>query len=205
MNQMLSRMTPGVTNMIRMDHTHVLTTFHQFHASATPRVKKGLADQICVSLEIHAQLEEEIFYPALRAITDTDFLQKSVPEHDQMRRLITQLRNLGPDHASFDETFYQLMNTVMHHVADEETLLLPTAERVLADQLDDLGAQMTRRRLQLVASRGGEIAGSMARSVGSGSLVMGAGALLAVSYLLSGQRRNRSAAPVYDGTSVASR
>jgi hypothetical protein len=205
MNELLSRMTPGVTNMIRMDHTHVLTTFHQFHGDASARVKKGLADNICVALEIHAQLEEEIFYPALRAITDTDFLGKSAPEHDQVRRLITQLRNLGPEHASFDETFYQLMNAVMHHVADEETLLLPTAERLLAGQLGELGAQMTRRRLQLTAARGGEIAGSLARSIGSGSLVMGAGALLAASYLLSRPRGVLYGAATTHGTTVAPR
>ena len=204
MNQLLSRMSPSVTNMIRMDHTHVITTFHQYQADTSPRVKKGLADTVCVSLEIHAQLEEEIFYPALRAISDNDFMQKSVPEHDQMRRLITQLRNLEPGHATYDETFCELMNTVMHHVADEETLLLPTAERVLADQLGELGAQMTKRRLQLAASRGGEIAGSMARSMGAGSLVMGAGALLACSYLLSrpgGSFRR----PARNGSTAASR
>jgi hypothetical protein len=195
MNQVLSRISPSITNMIRMDHTHVLTTFHQYQADTSPRVKKGLADTVCVALEIHSQLEEEIFYPALRAIADTDFLQKSIPEHDQMRRLITQLRNLEPGHASYDDTFFELMNTVMHHVADEETLLLPTAERVLADQLGELGARMTKRRLQLAASRGGEIAGSMARSMGPGSLLMGAGALLACSYLLTRPRGwNRSAA-----------
>ena len=205
MNQMLSRISPSITNMIRMDHTHVLTTFHQFQADTSPRVKKGLADTVCVALEIHSQLEEEIFYPALRAIADTDFLQKSVPEHDQMRRLITQLRNLEPGHASYDETFFELMNTVLHHVADEETLLLPTAERVLADQLGELGARMTKRRLQLVASRGGEIAGSMARSMGPGSLLMGAGNLLACSYLLTRPRGwNRSAANP-GSTTVASR
>jgi hypothetical protein len=205
MNRLLSRMTPGVTNMIRMDHTHVLTTFHQYDPNASARVKKGLVDTVCVALEIHAQLEEEIFYPALRAIADSDFMQKSVPEHDQVRRLITQLRNLEPEHASYDETFYQLMNAVMHHVADEETLLLPTAERVLADQLGDLGARMTKRRLQLTASRGGEIAGSMARSMGAGSLVMGAGALLACSYLLTRPRGVRSGTAAGRRGTVASR
>jgi hypothetical protein len=174
--------------MIRMDHTHVLTTFHQYEADASPRVKKGLVDQACVALEIHAQLEEEIFYPAMRAVADTEFVRKSVPEHDEMRRLIAQLRKLEPADAGYDESFYQLMNTVMHHVADEETLLLPAAERVLADQLGELGAQMTRRRLQLAAPRSGEIAGSMARSMGAGTVVAGAGALLAASYLFSRPR-----------------
>ncbi|HUR90883.1 MAG TPA: hemerythrin domain-containing protein [Ramlibacter sp.] len=193
MTDLLSRISPSVTNMIRMDHTHVLTTFHQYEAQAPARVKKGLADQVCVALEIHAQLEEEIFYPALRAIADTDIVRKSVPEHDEMRRLISQLRKLTPADAGFDETFYQLMNNVMHHVADEETLLLPAAERVLADQLGELGARMTKRRFQLAGPRTGEIAGSMARSVGAGAVVAGAGALLACSYLLSRPRSLRGA------------
>jgi hypothetical protein len=194
MNQLLSRLSPSVTNMIRMDHTHVITTFHQYEVDTPLRVKKGLADTVCVALEIHTQLEEEIFYPALRAIADTELLRKSVPEHDQMRRLITQLRNLEPAHATFDETFFELMNNVMHHMADEETLLLPAAERVLAERLGELGAQMTKRRLQLAAPRSGEIAGGMARSVGTGGLVMGAGALLACSYLLSRPRLRGQAA-----------
>ncbi|MES1265818.1 MAG: hemerythrin domain-containing protein [Variovorax sp.] len=194
MNQLLSRISPSVTNMIRMDHTHVLTTFHQYESDASVRVKKGLVDQVCVALEIHAQLEEEIFYPALRAVADTEFVRKSVPEHDEMRRLISQLRKREPTDAGFDETFYQLMNTVMHHVADEETLLLPAAERVLADQLGELGMRMTKRRLQLAAPRTGEIAGSMARSVGgAGAVVAGAGALLACSYLLARPRSLRGA------------
>ncbi len=188
MNQLLSRLSPSITNMIRMDHTHVLSAFHQYQVDSSHRIKRGLVDNVCVALEIHAQLEEEIFYPALRAIAETDVVQKSVPEHDQMRRLITQLRNLEPAHATYDETFFELMNTVMHHVADEETLLLPTAERVLAERLGELGAQMTKRRLQLAAPRSGEIAGSMARSMSPGSLMVGAGALLACSYLISRPR-----------------
>jgi hemerythrin superfamily protein len=193
MNDLLSRLSPSITNMIRMDHTHVLTTFHQYEPGASARAKKGIADQVCVALEIHAQLEEEIFYPALRAVADTDAVRKSVPEHDEMRRLIAQLRKLEPADAAFDETFYQLINNVMHHVADEETLLLPTAERVLADQLGELGARMTKRRLQLAAPRTGEIAGSMARSMGAGAAVAGAGALLACSYLLTRPRSLRGA------------
>ena len=76
--------------------------------------------------------------------------------------------------------------------------MLPTAERVLADQRGELGAQMTKRRLQLAAPRSGEIAGSMARSISPGSLVVGAGALLACSYLLGrprGMRRGITKSP----------
>ena len=204
MNPIFSRLSPSITNMIRMDHTHVLATFHQYQNDSSPRIKKGLADTVCVALEIHTQLEEEIFYPAMRQIAETDFLQKSIPEHDQMRRLIAQLRNLEPGHPSYDETFFELMNAVMHHVADEETLLLPTAERVLADQLGELGAKMTKRRLQLAAPRTGEIAGSMVRSAGPRSLMLGAGALLACSYLIGRPRGWRGHAAERDA-SVAQR
>jgi hypothetical protein len=204
MNPIFSRLSPSITNMIRMDHTHVLTTFHQYQTDASPRIKKGLADTVCVALEIHTQLEEEIFYPAMRQIADTEFLQKSVPEHDQIRRLITQLRNLEPGHPSYDETFFELMNAVMHHLADEETLLLPTAERVLADRLGELGAEMTKRRLQLAAPRTGEIASSMARSVGPRSLMLGAGALLACSYLIGRPHALRGKTAQH-GASVAQR
>ena len=199
MNTLLNRMSPSVTNMIRMDHAHVMTIFHQYEAAATPRVKKGLVGQVCVALEIHAQLEEEIFYPALRAIADTDFVRKSVPEHDELRRLINQLRKSEPTDAGYDETFFQLMNNVLHHVADEETLLLPAAERVLADQLGELGARMTKRRLQLAAPRTGELAGSMARSVSASAVVAGAGALLACSYLLARPRGFRGATARHTG------
>jgi hemerythrin superfamily protein len=185
MNQFLNRLSPSITNMIRMDHTHVLSSFHQFEADSPARVKKGLADTICVALEIHAQLEEEIFYPEMRRIAETEFIDKSVPEHDEMRALITTLRALQPGDKDFDSTLFKLMNVVIHHVADEETLLLPTAERVLGDRLGELGAKMTKRRMQLTAPRTGEIAGSMAKSMSAGSLIVGATALLAGGYLLT--------------------
>jgi hemerythrin superfamily protein len=185
MNQFLNRLSPSITNMIRMDHTHVLSSFHQFEADSPARVKKDLADTICVALEIHAQLEEEIFYPEMRRIAETEFIDKSVPEHDEMRALITTLRALQPGDKDFDSTLFKLMNVVIHHVADEETLLLPTAERVLGDRLGELGAKMTKRRMQLTAPRTGEIAGSMAKSMSAGSLIVGATALLAGGYLLT--------------------
>ncbi|HXD42886.1 MAG TPA: hemerythrin domain-containing protein [Ramlibacter sp.] len=195
MNQLLSRLSTTATHMIRTDHAHVMGTFHDYDVEAPPRVKRALADRVCMALEIHAQLEEEIFYPAMRAIADTEFVGKSVPEHQQMRELIAQLRGLEPTDSTFDSTFFKLMNVVMHHVADEETLLLPTAERVLADRLADLGAQMTKRRMELALPRTGQRVGAAARSMRPGTLIMGATALLACSYLLARPRGRRLSLP----------
>jgi hypothetical protein len=88
MASMFTRLSPSITTMIRMDHTHVLAAFHQYQQDTPARVKKGLADNICLALEVHAQLEEEIFYPALREVSPDAVLDKAKPEHDQMREHI---------------------------------------------------------------------------------------------------------------------
>ena len=185
---LMSQLSPSVTNQIRLDHTHVLSAFHQYEVGSPPRLKKGLADQVCLALEIHTQLEEEIFYPALRIVADTEILRKSTPEHDEMRGLISRLRNMPVGDPAFDDTFFALMRHVMHHVADEETQLLPAAERLLPNQLGELGAQMTRRRLELAGPRTPELASSMARSLSAGSIVAAGSALLAGAQLLTRHR-----------------
>jgi hemerythrin superfamily protein len=189
----MSRVSPTITNMIRMDHTHVVAAFHQYQVDTPPRVKKGLADNICLALEVHAQLEEEIFYPALRELAPDETLDKAKPEHNEMRTLIARLRALQPQDPGFDQTVFDLMRVVLHHVADEETQLLPKAERLLGDQLSEMGARMTRRRLQLVGPRSGEIAGSMARSMSSGTLLAAAGALAAAGGLLLARKTQNPA------------
>jgi hemerythrin superfamily protein len=156
----LSKLSPSITDMIRFDHSHVLVTFHQYTPTTKPNVKKALAETICDALEIHATLEEELFYPVLRQlIGDDQVIQKSVPEHNEMRRIITQLRATKASDLRHDQLLNELMRDVMHHVADEETALLPEAERMLGkDRLAELGAQMSRRRLELVKPKAGKIA-----------------------------------------------
>ncbi len=150
----MSSCSPSITTMIRMDHTHVMAAFHRYHADSPWWRKRAIVELACTALEIHAQLEEEIFYPALgEAIPGDDTLEKSKPEHDKMREDIAKLRAMGPDDASYDARFMQLMREVIHHVADEETVLLPTAERALASRLSELGQQMTKRRMQLVGQK----------------------------------------------------
>jgi iron-sulfur cluster repair protein YtfE (RIC family) len=185
MPSIAGKLSPTATNMIRMDHTHVMATFHQYEIDSSPRTKQGLVNTICLALEIHAQLEEEIFYPALRAMDSSNpAIQKSVPEHNEMKRLIAKLRGMRPTEAGYDDTLFELIRDVMHHVADEETILLPEAERLMGDRLGDLGAQMLKRRLELAAPRGGEIATNMLRGMPKSTMMLAAGALMAGTYLM---------------------
>ena len=193
MNALLEKVSPSATGLIRMDHAHVLASFHQFTPGSSPRVKQGLVNTVCLALEVHAQLEEEIFYPAMRGISESEFLHEAVPEHDEMRRLITQLRTLEPSDPRYDETFMTLMRDVMHHVAEEETTLLPEAERLLAPRLSELGARMMQRRLQLMAPRTGAIASNMLRAMPATSIALAAG-LLAGGVLLGNRWLGRGRA-----------
>lgn len=178
-NPLANALTPDATKMIRMDHTHVLATYHQYKPASRPHVKQGLVNTTCLALEIHAQLEEEIFYPAVRAVSDNPVLQKSVPEHDEMRRLISLLRGMNPQDVRYDDTYHELMRHVIHHVADEESVVLPEAERLLGGQLGDLGQKMMKRRLQLMAPRGGDMARNLVRAMPGSSIAMVAGAVAA--------------------------
>lgn len=180
----LNKLSPSITDMIRFDHSHVLVTFHQYTATTREKVKKALAETICDALEIHVVLEEEIFYPVMRRLNPEEpMIVKAEPEHDEMRRLIGELRACDASDARHDSVLHELMRDVMHHVADEETVLLPQAERMLtADRLNELGSAMTRRRIELLKPRAGKLAKNTAVGF-SGSttaIVVGlAGALLA--------------------------
>jgi hypothetical protein len=113
-------------------------------------------------------------------------VEKNYPEHAEMRRLVTQLRGLPATDPAYDESVLQLMRTVMHHVADEETTLLPAAERLMPERLGALGAEFTRRRLQLLAAHAGEMMGQAARGFPESMAVMASSAMSAPGYLLGG-------------------
>lgn len=184
----LSKLSPSITDMIRFDHSHVLLTFHQYTTSKKPAVKKALADTICSALEIHATLEEEIFYPRMRQLNPAlPVLQKSVPEHQEMRRLIGELRACDPASARHDALLLELMRDVLHHVADEETVLLPEAENALgSDRLSELGVKMSKRRMALLKPQAGKIAVDTAVGFSGSStawIVGAAGVLLAARLL----------------------
>jgi hypothetical protein len=96
-------MSPTITSMIRLDHMHVLAAFHRYHADSPWWRKRAIVNSTCASLEIHAQLEEEIFYPALATVlTDDPTLSKSRPEHNEMRATIGRLRPM------VSETMYSM-------------------------------------------------------------------------------------------------
>lgn len=171
--------SPEVTTLIRLDHTHVLAAFRRYHIGSYAARKRALSANVCRALEIHAQLEQEIFYPALSGIS-TGAIEKSVQEHAQMRSLIEELRATSPTEAAHDEIFARLIRTVLHHVAEEETILIPLAEARLKDQLRELGWRMTARRLQLLRPHAAEVATTTALTFPVATTLVAVGTCAAV-------------------------
>jgi len=187
MSAALDAMTPDITRMIRLDHAHVLAAFRRYRARMPEVRKRALVENVCLALDIHAQLEEEIFYPAMRHIAAAgEILEKSVPEHDEMRTLIGSIRDMDPLDARYDETFRKLVRAVLHHVADEETILLPLAEELIPDELGHLGRLMTRRRIELLKPHAAEAAATTIRTFPIGAAAAAVGVLAAGWLLVRG-------------------
>ncbi|MDB5904559.1 MAG: hemerythrin protein [Betaproteobacteria bacterium] len=157
MNTVTGMLCPSVITQIHFDHLHVLALHQQYRSDSAPLAKQGLVDSVCRALEVHEQLEDEIFYPALEAVNGP-VMDQHAASHDEMLRSIDALREMDAYDADYDAAFRALMHAVIHHAADEETIVLPDAERLLAGELDALGARMARRRLELVAAIASQVA-----------------------------------------------
>src|SRR5262249_3956201 len=143
--------------MLRADHRQVEELFARYETQAGQAEEKdSVLRQICQALEVHAQLEEEIFYPAVRAAVageGQDLVAEAIEEHQTIKDLIGELEGTTvDDDAAGDSLVRQLKECVMHHVREEESQMLPQAEQLLGDQLETLGAQMQQRKDQLLES-----------------------------------------------------
>jgi hemerythrin superfamily protein len=184
MSAALDGLTPAITRMIRLDHAHVLAAFRRYRSRLSAARKSALVENVCLALEVHTELEEEIFYPAMRQIAAAaEILDQSVPEHEEARGLIRSIRGMQPLDAGYDETFRKLIRAVLHHFADEETVLLPLAEELIPDELGHLGRLMTRRRVELLRPHAAQAAATTIRTFPIGTAVAAAG-VVAVGWLL---------------------
>ena len=153
MNPLLRRLSPKATHMIRMDHSHVLTAFHQYDEDASPPQRKALANTVCLALEVHAQLEEEIFYPALRQAVPNvaDVLDEALEEHQQAKALIAQIRDLGTADRTMDQLVADLARAIEDHVKEERDELFPKARSASGMDLVALAQRLKERQRELAA------------------------------------------------------
>ncbi|MEF3365373.1 hemerythrin domain-containing protein [Methylocystis sp. 9N] len=137
--------------LLKDDHREVKTWFKEFEKLEDAAEKAAFARKICQALAIHAQIEEEIFYPALRkAIDDDDLLDEAEVEHGSAKQLIAEIQAMTPDDRLFDAKIKVLGEYVLHHVGEEENEMFPEARESGVD-LMALGAQLAKRKKEMKA------------------------------------------------------
>jgi hemerythrin superfamily protein len=139
--------------MLTSDHKEVKALFKEFAAlkkqTADSEEKTLLVRKICNELTVHAQIEEEIFYPAVRkAIDDGDLMDEALVEHAGAKELISQLEAMDPEDELYDAKVTVLGEQIDHHVKEEEGEMFPKARRAKVD-LEALGTQMAERKAEL--------------------------------------------------------
>lgn len=140
--------------MLIADHKKVKTLFEQFDALSDRSVvnKKKIADQICQELTIHTQLEEQVFYPAVRKpIKDDDLMDEALVEHASAKELIAQIKDMDPGDDLYDAKVKVLSEQIEHHVGEEEGQMFPEVRESKVD-LEALGEQMAALKEQLQAA-----------------------------------------------------
>lgn len=138
--------------MLRADHTHVSELFEEYEKARVATKKKHLVAQICTELTVHAQLEEEIFYPAVKqALKDHELVPEATVEHATLKSLIAQVKDVEPDGDMFDAKIKVLSEYVNHHVKEEQNEMFPKAEATKLD-MRALGAKMAARKDELMAA-----------------------------------------------------
>ena len=121
-----------------------------------------IAGRICDELTVHAQIEEEIFYPALREAVPgaADVVAEARDEHQQAKLLIARIREAGGADDAVDQLVADLARAVEDHVKEERDELFPKARSASRLDLAELGMQLKERQLQLIQQRTGTSARS---------------------------------------------
>ncbi len=139
------------THILAADHRAVEALFEEFEKASGSDRKAKIADQICTELKIHAQIEEEVFYPALKGKIDDDLLKEAYVEHDGAKILINDIVASGPADEFFEAKVTVLSEEIKHHVKEEEKQhdnMFQQARAADVD-LDALGERMLARKEEL--------------------------------------------------------
>ncbi|MGC4095724.1 MAG: hemerythrin domain-containing protein [Nitrospira sp.] len=121
-------LTTGVIEMLKEDHEKVKGLFETFESAEGP-ARADIAATAIMELEVHADLEEKLIYPAIReTIDEDDMMNEAVEEHHLVHVLIKELKKLKPNDEVFQAKFKVLGELVKHHIEEEEAEILPKAQ-----------------------------------------------------------------------------
>jgi hemerythrin-like domain-containing protein len=144
-------------DLLDADHRAVKKMFKEYEelmksrGKTVGRKKMDLARQICQELSAHAQIEEEIFYPALRAVLkDTDLIAEAEVEHQSAKDLIAQIEGMSEVDEMFDAKVTVLGEYIDHHVKEEKNDIFPKARSARKLDLMAMRDELATRKEELL-------------------------------------------------------
>jgi hemerythrin superfamily protein len=144
--------SPSALELLKQDHREVEEWFDEYNElKEDDDRKRALVEKICLALKVHAQIEEEIFYPQAREATkDNDLIDEAAVEHATVKHLIGEIEGMEVDEELYDAKIRVPGEMVKHHIKEEEKELFP--ELVSAKKvLDAVGKEFAKRKEELMA------------------------------------------------------
>jgi hemerythrin-like domain-containing protein len=145
--------------LLKQDHRTVESLFRDFE-DADEDQQSAIAERVCQLLTVHAQIEEELLYPAaqqaLEHEEDAELVSEALVEHGSAKDLIGKIEGMTADDASFKATVTVLGEYIKHHVKEEENELFPALKKTELD-LKDLGTRLAERKHALMEEMGIEV------------------------------------------------
>lgn len=139
--------------LLSKDHDEVEKLFRQFQKMSRDGGRKTeIVRQICTALTVHAEIEEEIFYPAVREALGEkgeSLMDEAAVEHEGIKNLVEQIENARGNDEMLAARMTVLCEYVMHHVKEEEGKIFPKAKRARLD-MEELGAELLERKMELM-------------------------------------------------------
>lgn len=143
---------PDAIALLKADHKRVSDLYAQYEKTRSAGKKRSLVASICQELSVHAQVEEEIFYPAVKAaLKDKELVPEAQVEHATLKELIAQVQGKEPDGELFDAKIKVMSEYTKHHVKEEQNEMFPKARQTRLD-MNALGEQIAARKKELMAS-----------------------------------------------------
>ena len=131
--------------LLKQDHRTVDSLFQRYESGLAPEQNREVVEEIIRELSVHAVIEEQVLYPAMRRAFPggDDLAEEGIDEHQEVKETLAELDGMDPTDGAFDQRVRSLIGDVRHHVEEEEEEMFPKLQQAVSqDQLDEMGASM---------------------------------------------------------------